>query len=95
MDRRPKTGFGVPLDAWFRGELRDYAHDTLLGSSSTSRLTAYVRPEVVRRLVQDHQSGRANYGHRLWALICFERWLQLLPSWTGTGQSQYHVTRSA
>src|SRR5207253_7580295 len=40
IDRRPKTGFGVPLDAWFRGELRDYVRDTLLGPATASH--AYV-----------------------------------------------------
>jgi asparagine synthase (glutamine-hydrolysing) len=93
VDRRPKTGFGVPLDAWFRGELRDYARDTLLASSA--KLRTYLRADAVQRLVDEHQSGRANLGHRLWALICFERWLQQLPSWTAAGQSRYHVTRSA
>jgi asparagine synthase (glutamine-hydrolysing) len=92
VDRRPKTGFGVPLDAWFRGELRDYARDTLLASSA--KLRTYLRADAVQRLIDEHQSGRANLGHRLWALVCFERWLQQLPSWTGAGQSRYHVTRS-
>jgi asparagine synthase (glutamine-hydrolysing) len=93
VDRRPKTGFGVPLDTWFRGELRDYARETLLAPSAKSR--TYLRAEAVQRLFDAHQSGRANYGHRLWVLICFERWLQQLPSWTAAGQSRYHVTRSA
>ena len=93
VDRRPKTGFGVPLDAWFRGELRDYARDTLLGPSA--RWRPYLRADGVQRLVDAHQSGRANHGHRLWVLICFERWLQQLPSWTASGQPQDHATRSA
>jgi asparagine synthase (glutamine-hydrolysing) len=93
VDRRPKMGFGVPLDGWFRGELRGYARDTLLASSA--KLRTYLRADAVQRLVDEHQSGRANLGHRLWALICFERWLQQLPSWTAAGQSRYHVTRSA
>jgi asparagine synthase (glutamine-hydrolysing) len=93
VDRRPKTGFGVPLDAWFRGELRDYARDTLLAPSAGLR--AYLRTEVVQRLVESHLRGGANHGQRLWVLICFERWLQQLPSWVAAGQSRDHVTRTA
>jgi len=78
--RRPKTGFGVPLDAWFRGELRDYVRDTLLAPGAA--LAAYLRPPAVERLVTDHLAGRVNAGQRLWTLVCFERWLRLLPEWT-------------
>jgi asparagine synthase (glutamine-hydrolysing) len=80
INRRPKTGFGVPLDAWFRGELRDYVRDLLLAPSAASR--RYVTAPGLSRLIDDHQAGRANHGHRLWALVCFERWLTLLPEWT-------------
>jgi asparagine synthase (glutamine-hydrolysing) len=92
IDRRPKTGFGVPLDAWFRGELREYVRDTLLASSAASR--AYLRPAAVQAIVDDHQQGRANLGHRLWTLVCFERWLQQVRGWTGEPQPRYHVTSS-
>jgi asparagine synthase (glutamine-hydrolysing) len=84
VGRRPKTGFGVPLDAWFRGELRDYVRDVLLASSACYR--TWVRPAAVRRLIDDHQAGRAHHGQRLWALVCFERWLRLLPEWTMVGR---------
>lgn len=76
----PKRGFGVPLDAWFRGELRDYTRDTLLGASAS--LTGFVRGTHVRRLIDEHLDQRANHGHRLWALLTFERWLKLLPEWS-------------
>ena len=89
IDRRPKTGFGVPLDAWFRGELRDYVRDTLLSPSAASR--QYVKPTAVHRLIDDHQQGRANIGHRLWTLVCFERWLTQARLWTDGSQTRYHV----
>jgi asparagine synthase (glutamine-hydrolysing) len=81
----PKKGFGVPLDAWFRGELAAPCRDLLLAPSA--KLRAYLSHEFVGKLVADHQGGRANHGHRLWTLLTFERWLQLLPSW-GTGGRQ-------
>jgi asparagine synthase (glutamine-hydrolysing) len=88
INRRPKTGFGVPLDRWFRGELRDYVRDTLLAPGAASR--DYVRQDEVRRLVDAHLAGRVNAGHRLWALVCFERWLNTLPAWTAPRRAQYH-----
>jgi asparagine synthase (glutamine-hydrolysing) len=88
IDRRPKTGFGVPLDAWFRGELRQYVRDTLLAPSAASR--PYLKQDAVERLIDAHQQGRANAGHRLWTLVCFERWLQQLPVWTARRRTRYH-----
>lgn len=75
--RRQKTGFGVPLDAWFRGELRPVVRDLLL--SPQARHRDYLAFDVVRQTVERHESGAANEGQRLWALLTFERWLQLLP----------------
>jgi asparagine synthase (glutamine-hydrolysing) len=85
IDRRPKTGFGVPLDGWFRTELRDFVRDTLLPPSASLR--TYVRQERVRHLIDEHLSGRVNAGQRLWSLVCFERWLKLLPTWSAPAMS--------
>jgi asparagine synthase (glutamine-hydrolysing) len=82
VKQAPKRGFGVPLDGWFRGELRDAVRDLLL--SPSARMRGYVSPAYVQRLVDDHLSGSANHGHRLWTLLTFERWLALLPSWSAT-----------
>jgi asparagine synthase (glutamine-hydrolysing) len=79
VKRRGKKGFGVPLDAWFRGGLRDYAHDHLMAPSA--RLRGYLSPAFVGRLLDAHASGQVNHGHRIWTLLTFERWLQLLPTW--------------
>ncbi len=74
-----KKGFGVPLDAWFRGELRERLCDTVLAPSA--KLRAYVDQAYVQQLVTEHQERKANHGHRLWTLLTFERWLSLLPGW--------------
>jgi len=74
-----KKGFGVPLDAWFRGDLRDYLRDTLLAPGA--RLRSYVDQDYVGQLITAHLERRANHGHRLWTLLTFERWLALLPDW--------------
>ncbi len=71
---RPKMGFGVPLDHWFRNELREMTHDVLLAESAHSR--RYFRGEVVARLVQEHESAAFDHSYRLWALLIFELWLK-------------------
>ena len=70
---RPKMGFGVPLDHWFRNELHEPTHDVLLGAKSHCR--DLFRPEAVRQLVEEHQSSRFDHSYRLWALLMLETWL--------------------
>jgi len=65
---RGKTGFGVPLAAWFRGELRDLAGDLLLGDRG------WFERAAVQQLLDEHVSGRADHGHRLWTLVMLELW---------------------
>jgi asparagine synthase (glutamine-hydrolysing) len=67
---RGKTGFGVPLAAWFRGELRDLAHDLL------SEDRGWFDRDVVAALLADHEARRADNGHRLWTLVMLELWLR-------------------
>jgi asparagine synthase (glutamine-hydrolysing) len=79
VKQAPKKGFGVPLEAWFRSDLKGMCRDLLL--SPSAKLRSYVAQDYVRTLVDDHQAGRANHGHRLWTLLTFERWLHLMPQW--------------
>ncbi len=69
---RPKTGFGVPLDSWLRGPLRDWAEGLL----SRSRLEeeGFFAPAPVRRAWKEHLSGRRNHQHKLWAALMFQAW---------------------
>jgi len=70
--RRAKMGFGVPLDHWFRNELRDFARDVLLDPVTQQR--DYFRPEAVAALLDDHLSGRFDHSLRLWSLLVLELW---------------------
>jgi asparagine synthase (glutamine-hydrolysing) len=71
---RRKMGFGVPIDHWFRHELRDMARDVLL--SDSARQLGYFRPSVVETMLDDHCAGRSDHAYRLWALLMFELWRQ-------------------
>jgi asparagine synthase (glutamine-hydrolysing) len=68
--KRGKTGFGVPLGRWFRDDLRELARDVL----STDR--GWFRRDTVTRLLDEHESGRADHGHRLWCLLMLELWVR-------------------
>jgi len=69
---RPKMGFGIPLDVWFRGELRSLIEQTLLDPVSLGR--GWFRPEGVEQLVQEHVDNRWDHSYRLWSLLVFELW---------------------
>jgi asparagine synthase (glutamine-hydrolysing) len=75
---RGKMGFGLPLGAWFRGDLRAYLTDHL--ASPTARIADYVRPDVVARVLSGHMAHTADHEHELWALLTLELWLRMLPS---------------
>jgi asparagine synthase (glutamine-hydrolysing) len=77
--RRRKMGFGVPLDHWFRAELKPLAEDHLLAADC--RCHAFLRPEAIRSLWEAHQARRFDHSARLWALVMLEAWLR---EWAGT-----------
>jgi asparagine synthase (glutamine-hydrolysing) len=82
---RPKQGFGVPLNVWFRGRLRELIADTLLSERSLTR--PYFDPTFVKRIVAEHLSGKREHALRLWQLIVFERWHREYVDRAGTGTS--------
>jgi asparagine synthase (glutamine-hydrolysing) len=69
---RPKQGFGVPLDHWFRHDLRDFVTE-LLGARSF-RQRGYFDQRFVDRLLADHVAGRRKWHYQLWNLTVFELW---------------------
>jgi asparagine synthase (glutamine-hydrolysing) len=73
---RKKWGFKVPVGEWFRGDLREDLRAALLDGDSP--LHQWLRPEPMRRLFDEHQSGKTDHTKRLWALWQLEqfaRWL--------------------
>jgi asparagine synthase (glutamine-hydrolysing) len=93
--RRPKMGFGMPLDHWFRHELRDLAHDTLLNARARTR--GLFRPAAVARLLEEHERGRAAWQYQLWNLLVLELWFQTFidnPHPTGPPPGPYYAVRN-
>ena len=88
IQTRKKMGFGVPIDHWFRNELRSLMEETLLSPQSLSR--GYFNPDTIRDLVTQHTSGQFDHSYRLWNLMVLEHWHRtfLDPSSPPTGPAQ-------
>jgi asparagine synthase (glutamine-hydrolysing) len=71
---RPKQGFAVPLDAWLRGPLREWA-EALIDSARLER-EGYLKPAPIRAAWNEHVSGRRDRGHELWDVLMFQAWLE-------------------
>jgi asparagine synthase (glutamine-hydrolysing) len=74
IKRRSKMGFGVPIDRWFRGALKDELRAVLLDPVALSR--GLFRPEAIERLIDEHILGRRDHAYRLWALLMLELWFR-------------------
>jgi asparagine synthase (glutamine-hydrolysing) len=68
---RPKMGFPVPIDAWFRGPYRSVVDEYVLGERAHAR--GLFNRDFVQRLVAEHRVG-GRHGERVWALVSFELW---------------------
>jgi len=71
---RPKVGFRVPVNEWFRGEMKEYLFDHLTGNASFTR--DYYKPDVLNRILSEHMDGRQNHEKLLWSLLNLEIWHQ-------------------
>ena len=71
---RNKRGFQIPVSEWLSGRLRPLMEDLLSGESL--RRSGFFRPEVVRRLMDDHISGKKDLRVPLWTLMVFQLWWQ-------------------
>jgi asparagine synthase (glutamine-hydrolysing) len=69
---RPKVGFRVPVNHWFRTSMREYLLDHL--TSPNSRTRHYYRPERLRGILDEHIDGRQNHEKLLWTMLTLELW---------------------
>jgi asparagine synthase (glutamine-hydrolysing) len=71
-------GFSVPLASWFRGPLRERVRTAVLDENNP--VAQYFRPEKLKQLVEQHESGRRDNSEYLWALLMFATTLNKLAS---------------
>ena len=70
--KRGKMGFGIPIDKWFRNELKDYSYEILMSDKSINR--GYFKKASIKRLLDEHAVAGANNGARIWSLLFLELW---------------------
>jgi asparagine synthase (glutamine-hydrolysing) len=86
---RPKMGFPVPIGRWLQGPFWPVVREFVLSPRATRR--GLFQPSEVARLAEEHRSGAADHGERLWLLVNLEIWHRVFVEREGA----FSVTRAA
>lgn len=72
---RPKMGFGIPLDDWLRGPLKDWASNLLAPELLDEQ--GFFRSAPITKMWDEHMSGKRNWQNQLWIILMFQSWYQV------------------
>ena len=68
-----KQGFAIPLDMWFKNDLKDYSYDVLLNSKFLHNI---LEKNQIENMLDNHQKGMRNYGAKIWSLLFLNEWFR-------------------
>lgn len=71
--QRPKAGFAIPLEKWFRHELKEYVLDNL--SMSELKTIPGINIKRTDEIIKEHMSGRWNRSTQIWKLLVLKQWM--------------------
>ena len=66
-----KQGFGIPLDEWIKGPLKNDFYESISDENLSHNL---INPSMVKKMLDDHIDGKRNWQNQLWAIYSFQSW---------------------
>lgn len=70
----PKQGFAIPLEFWFKGDLKQYVNDTLL--SANPFISSFLDRNHIEKIILKNQNEKKDFSSKIWSLLFFEEWLK-------------------
>ena len=70
--KRPKMGFGIPIDGWLRSDLKEWASDLINQSSHKDH--GFFDKKIINMMWNEHLNGKNNWQYHLWNILTFESW---------------------